>query len=125
MKRQIRLLVLCVVLTMIAATVHAEVGRLEANVAPSEAGGTFICIATLVMIPSHEKVVVETLEVKAGEKSEKVWGEESSSGSGFEYRLTCTVDSDGTSADVLLKKTRNENGKAAGVTQYAAKVAIK
>lgn len=125
MERQIRLLVLCVVLMMLTASAHAEVGRLEANVAPGEADGTFICVATLVMIPSHEKVVVETLEVKTGEKSEKVWGEEDSSGSGFEYRLTCTVNNDGTAADVLLQKTRNENGKAAGVTQYAAKVAIK
>jgi hypothetical protein len=113
------------VLLMATAGVHAEVGRLEASVNAGETAGTYICIATLEMIPSHEKVVVESLEVKAGEKSEKVWGEEDSAGSGFEYRLTCTVSGDGTSADVSLQKTKNENGKAAGVTQYAAKVVIK
>jgi hypothetical protein len=33
-------------------------------VTPGETAGTYICIATLEMIPSHEKVVVESLEVK-------------------------------------------------------------
>jgi hypothetical protein len=110
---------------MLASSVHAEVGRLEASVTPGENAGTYVCIATLEMIPSHEKALVETLQVKVGETSEKVWGEEDSTGTGFEYRLTCTVNGDGTSADVSLQKTKNANGKAAGVTQYAAKVAIK
>lgn len=125
MKKVAVVLVCCMAQLAVIREARAEVERLEANVAPAETGGGYTCVATLTRIPSHEKVVVESLEAKAGEKSQEVWGSRDSEGNGHEYRLTCTVNESGTAADVELRTTRLEAGRVTSFTQFTSKVSIR